>query len=376
MNDPNSRLQLSESRCDVCVIGGGVVGLSVAYHLLKNDYSVVLLEKGDIVGCEASSGNGGTTLPFNQLLNEPSMYDYVSDGIKAHWRLVNSGLKYDYRKIGCLFPFYEEKERLDLEKRLTELEGREKHVSLTKEEIREIEPDFRIDIRGGILFPDCAHGESYKLCATLESACEEAGLVVRTSCEAKSFMKGERRILSAISNQSEISADYFIITTGAWSSQISDAVGFGIPTIPILGHMLTWRPERKMMSNAIWTGRGVLLPGDGNDVRMGGGMDYSGFDKTPRERTIQILSSSALRAIPSLEGLPHKIWTGLRPGTPDGLPIVGKSDLYKNLIVATGHYHEGFTLGPITGEIVSELIQRGYSDKAYLKMYEPGRFNC
>jgi len=367
---------MPQNRCDVCVIGGGIIGLSIAYHLLKNNYSVVLLDKAKTLGSEASSANGGTTLPFNQLLNEPFLYDFVRDGIQAHWRLVNAGLKYDYRKIGCLFPFYEEKERLDLEGRLAAVDGREEHVSLTKENVREIEPAFRTDTSGGILFPDCTHGESYKLCKALESAAGEAGLIVMTSSEAMTFAKVRKRILSAVTKKSETVADYFVVATGAWSSQISEALGIGIPTIPILGHMITWKPQRKLMTNAIWTGRGVLLPGDGDDVRIGGGMDFAGFEKTPKERTIQILSSSAARAIPSLEGLPQSVWTGLRPGTPDALPIIGQADPYENLIVATGHYHEGFTLGPVSGEIVCELIKQGHSKRPYLKMYEPGRFNC
>ncbi len=105
-------------------------------------------------------------------------------------------------------------------------------------------------------------------------------------------------------------------------------------------------------------------------------MDYTGYNKSPRERTIEILSSSALKAIPSLEHFRPTTWTGLRPGTPDAQPIIGRADRYENLILATGHYHEGFSLGPVTGEIVNELITQGHSERRYLKMYDPGRFNC
>ncbi len=233
-----------QTRCDVCIIGGGLVGLSVAYHLSKNNYKAIILEKADRLGSEASSYNGGTTLPFNQLLNEPFLYDFVREGITAHWRLVNSGLKYGFRNIGCLYPFYEEKERVDFERRLDAIDDKEDYVFLTKEKIRASEPEFRQDIIGGVLFPNCTHGESFKLCSELEIASKKLGLGVMASCELKSFKRGSNRILSAITNRIEIEADYFVIANGAWSSQTSDALSFGIPTIPILGHMITWKPEQ------------------------------------------------------------------------------------------------------------------------------------
>jgi len=302
---------LSRARYDVCIVGGGIVGLSAAYYLLKNDYKVVLLEKANRLGSEASSSNGGTTLPFNQMLNEPFLYELVRDGMQAHWGLVDSGLKYDFRKIGCLYPFYKEEERLDMERRLEAIQGNEKYISLSKDQVGEAEPEFRKDVVGGMLFPDCTHGESYKFCKELEIANKSRGLVAMTSSEVTSFKKEPRRILSAVVDGSEIVADYFVLANGPWCNQFSDALGFGIPTIPILGHMITWTPDKKVMSNVIWTGRGVLLPGDGNEVRMGGGMDYTGYDKSPKDRTVDILSSSAVKAIPSFESINRSVCISL-----------------------------------------------------------------
>jgi FAD dependent oxidoreductase len=107
----------------------------------------------------------------------------------------------------------------------------------------------------------------------------------------------------------------------------------------------------------VWTGRGALFP-EREMICAGGDHNFTGFDKTPNPRTIDVLSSMAIRAIPRLASLTPTIWTGLRPATPDSLPIIGYSERLANTVVATGYFHEGFTTSAITGEIVAGLITK------------------
>jgi glycine oxidase len=144
----------------------------------------------------------------------------------------------------------------------------------------------------------------------------------------------------------------------------------------VKGHLVTWKTPKPLSSHLMLVRRGALLTIPDGSMRVGGGMDYTGYDKTPNERVVRLLTSTAIEAIPSLADYPTEVWTGLRPGTPDALPILGLSPLYSNLVVAAGHYHEGFTACAITGEIVAELLLEGRSDRPYLHMYRPGRFNC
>ncbi len=105
-------------------------------------------------------------------------------------------------------------------------------------------------------------------------------------------------------------------------------------------------------------------------------MDYTGYDKTPNERVVRILSDNCIQAVPALASLKSEVWTGLRPGTPDSLPIIGHASPYENLVIASGAYHEGFTISALTGEVVADLVTEGSSDLDYLSMYKPTRFNC
>ncbi len=363
-------------RYDVCVVGGGVVGLCVAYRLAKQKYKVTILERADLLATEASSDNGGATWPFNQMMSEPLMYRFILESMEAHKRLSDAGLKYEFRKIGCIFLLYSEDQRRSMEEKLSSLPSTEKYEFLTREEVSERELALTSEIAGGILFPNCSHGEAHKLCNELIREVKNDGVIIKTSTTVKGFNKDSGRIVGAVTTDGEFAADYFVLAAGPWSGAFSDDLGFGIPTIPIKGHIITWRTGAPMISHMIWTGRAAIFPGIGGLVQAGGGMDFTGFDKNPNERTEKLLSTSAIRAIPRLASFPKEVWTGLRPGTPDALPIIGYAEPYRNLIVATGHYHEGFTTAPITGEIVRDLVANGKSERDYLSTYRPGRFNC
>jgi glycine oxidase len=367
---------LSAERYDVCVVGGGVIGLCTAYQLSKKKYRVAILERADWMASEASSNNGGATWPFNQMISEPFMYRFILDSVEAHKRLGGAGLKYDFRKIGCIFLLYNDEQRRSMEEKLNAMPSTESYQFLTRDEVSEREPALTSDIEGAILFPNCSHGEAHKLCIELIREVKNAGVTIKTSTTVKGFSKDSGRILGAITTGGEYTAEHFVLAAGPWSGAFSDDLGFGIPTIPIKGHIISWKTEIPLISHMVWTGRAAIFPGSGTIVQAGGGMDFTGFDKTPSERTRRLLSASAIKAIPRLASLSNEVWTGLRPGTPDALPIIGYAESYGNLIVATGHYHEGFTTAPLTGEIVRDLIVKGTSDLPYLNMYRPGRFNC
>jgi glycine oxidase len=367
---------LSNEKYDVCVVGGGLIGLCSAYQLAKKNLRVVVVERGDKVALEASQNNGAVSWPFMQMLDEPFLYRFVLDGVEAHRRLANSGFKYDFRPIGAIHVFFSEGEMQNHEKRLKDLPSTEKYQVLAKKELQDLEPEYSDSIVGGFLFPNCAQGVAQKLDDELAKAIIARGGEIRTSTEVRSFEKDSGVLQTAKTNKGEIAARQFVMAAGPWCSSFSDDLGFGIPTIPVKGHLITWKTPKPLSSHLMLVRRGAVLTIPDGSMRVGGGMDYTGYDKTPNERVVRLLTSTAIEAIPSLANYPAEIWAGLRPGTPDALPILGFSPPYRNLVVAAGHYHEGFTTCAITGEIVAQLISEGVSDRPYLQMYRPGRFNC
>jgi glycine/D-amino acid oxidase-like deaminating enzyme len=312
------------------------------------------------------------------MLHEPHLYKMVRDGVEAHKRLCSSGLSYRYRMTPCNFTFFETGAMDGLIDRLETMPSTERFEILTRRELLESEPALTPAVVGGVRFPDCSLGEAGALCRELIREAVRAGVETRTSTEVVGFAKKDgKNIKTALSKTKggDITADKFVIAAGPWSGTLSDQLGIGIPTIPIKGHLLRWKTDPQFLSNMVWTGKGALFPETGM-ICAGGDHNFTGFDKTPNDRTIGILSSIAVRTIPRLAALIPTVWTGLRPATPDSLPIIGYSERLSNVVVATGHFHEGFTTSAITGEIVADLITKGSSDKVYLDKLKPDRFNC
>ncbi|MCS4539773.1 MAG: FAD-binding oxidoreductase, partial [Thaumarchaeota archaeon] len=110
---------MPQERYDVCVVGGGVVGLCVAYQLAKKKYRVAILERADWLATEASSDNGGATWPSSQMMSEPLMYRLILESMEAHRRLSDAGLNYEFRRIGCIFLLYSEEQRRSMEEKLS-----------------------------------------------------------------------------------------------------------------------------------------------------------------------------------------------------------------------------------------------------------------
>ncbi len=335
----------------------------------------MLLERADRPATEASANNGALTWPYLQMLGEQYMYRLVRDGIEAHRRLSEEGLNYDFRKIGAIQVYYDDRELQNFVRQLETLPSTERYESLSSEGLHGLEPEISRAAVGGVLFPDCSQGTPDKLCRELVARLRQKGATILASTEVRGFDKGPNKVRSAITGRGEVKANHFVIATGPWSNEFSDNLGFGIPTIPIKGHIVKWKTERPLLSHLVMGPRGSIFPvADG--IKAGGGMDYTGYDKTPNERVVRILSDNCIQAFPALASLKSEVWTGLRPGTPDSLPIIGHASPYENLVIASGAYHEGFTISALTGEVVADLVTEGSSDLDYLSMYKPTRFNC
>ncbi len=367
---------MSQERYDVCIVGGGIIGLSIANQLAKRNRKVVVVEKAGWPATEASADNAAITWPFAQMLYERYIYGIIRDGIEAHKRLSSSGMRYNFGPIPCIWVFFHDAQMNDLLRQLENMPSTERFEVMTKQEVLDAEPTLSPELIGGIKFPDCTRGEANMFCGELIRETTSAGVTIKTSAEVTGFVKDGRKVKTAITRAGEITADEYVISAGPWSSGLSDALGIGVPTMPIKGHIISWRSDPPFLSNLIWTNDGVCFPGM-KVVSAGGGMDFTGYDKTPCQRTIDILASNALKIVPGLEYLnAPSVWTGLRPGSPDSMPLIGYSKRLDNVVIATGHYHEGFSMSAITGELVAEMMTKAMPDKSYLKMYDPDRFNC
>jgi D-amino-acid dehydrogenase len=394
----------------VVIIGGGIIGLSCAYYLQKRGFEITIIDKGDITqGC--SFGNAGYVSPSHFTpLASPGI---IAQGLR--WMLSSSSPFYikprlnpDLVKWGLNFWKSANKETvekniphlnnlLQLSRRLTseiknELgnhflmeekgcfmlyknaasEEHEKHLAekaaqfgietkiLSAEQIQQMEPHVTVDIRGGVLYPIDAHLHPGKLMQTLLQHMVQHGVVLMKNTSVTGYEKTQKKVTAVLTDKGKISCDELVIAAGSWLPVLGRQLGLRILLQPGKGYSMTFTDvERNLQYPAILVDDRVAMTPLGNDLRMGGTMEISGINENVLIKRAQAIFNAAKKYYPDLPlQFPEvdKIWSGLRPLTPDGLPYIGRHRIYHNLIIAGGHAMLGLSLAAGTGKVVEELV--------------------
>ena len=393
------------------IIGGGIIGLCSAYYLQKEGVKVTVIERGDITdGC--SFGNMGYMSPshfvplaspgiiaegFKYMLSSSSPF-YIKprldmDFVKWAWhfyrnstaenvkrsaphlnnilqlsrQLINDmrnelGDHFDMETKGC-FMMCKGKDALDHEFHLADDAEKLGLVveRLNAAEVQAMEPEVELDIAGAVLFKDDCHFNPGKLMTFLKANLEKKGVAFVLNTSVTGFDKSAGKVSSVITSQGRFEGDNFVIATGSWIPEVSKMLGIKLLLQPGKGYSYTYdHVEKNIRYPAILVdGRCAITPW-GHQLRIGGTMELSGINNKVLVKRMQGIYDSAKAFYPGLKiDLPpaDKIWNGLRPVTPDGLPYIAKTAEYNNVIVAGGHAMLGISQGTGTGLIVSQLIE-------------------
>jgi D-amino-acid dehydrogenase len=397
------------TKSDILIIGGGPVGLSCAYYLLKSGRKVTLLDAKEI-GKGSGSGNAGHIVPSHIIpLAAPGV---VTSALK--WMLDPAhspfGMKvsFDPKYISWLIQFvaacseanvqraipplkslgqlsadnfaqiineekfechYQETGFLNLyrnEKAFHdgEHEARfmEKHGIPVKvygrSKVHEVEPAVRDDVIGGVHFTGDAHLNPAVFLQLLGERIRAMGAQVFENTPVTGFESADEKIKSVKTGIGEFEAEQVILAAGAWTPLVARGLRLNIPIQPARGYSLTASAIKQMPRHAIILGdRRVAVSPFGDLLRVTGRLEVGEYSTTPNPHWIQRLENFAREYIHLDEKLDIKeTWAGLRPTTPDGVPIIGRSPKHSNLILATGHAMLGLSLGPGTGQVVAELV--------------------
>lgn len=397
---------------DVTIIGGGVIGLSSAYYLNKAGINVTVIDSGDISN-NCSFGNMGYISPshftplaspgiisqgLKWMLSPSSPFyikprlntDLIEWGIKF-WKSSNAatvekntphlhnllqlsrkliedirtdiGDNFDMETIGCLMMCKEQK-TLDHEFHMAdEAEMLGLKVSrLLKNEVQQLEPDVELNVAGAVLFKDDCHFQPGKMMTALKKYLETKGVHFILNSTVTGFEKTGNAITAVITDKEKLSCNQIVLAAGSWLPVVAKKLGIKLLLQPGKGYSYTYpHVEKNIKYPAILVdGRCAVTPW-GNALRIGGTMELSGINNKILVKRMEGIYNSAKDFYPGLKiDFPpaDKIWSGLRPVTPDGLPYIGKHSAYENLVIAGGHAMLGITLGSGTGKIVSEILQR------------------
>jgi D-amino-acid dehydrogenase len=397
---------------DVVIIGGGIIGLTCAYYLKKAGRQVCVIEQ-DKIGSGASHGNCGLIYTSNPSpLCAPGTVKheikrffkrtsplYVKPGFdlgRFRWLLSFAGkcnaahfdhalrarqeilhhsqtlydalfekeqLDGDLEKKGILLVYKSKTEWQDYAKTNVHLEPYGLGAKpIVGDALFELEPALGTDLYGAWYHPADSHMRPDRFLTELKDLLVHRGVFMEEDCRLDRFELDRGRISGLITTIGKFSADSYVLAAGAWSPQITRQLGLKIPVQPGKGYSLTMdtpavEPPNCPKIPCYLHERGVVATTWKSGFRLGGTMEFSGFNTTVRRERIQNLKTAAREYLkaPPAEAVGEE-WIGLRPMTFDDLPIIGRAPRHRNLILATGHGMMGITMAPGTGRLVAEII--------------------
>jgi glycine oxidase len=350
----------------VAVAGGGAIGLAVAWRAAGRGLHVIVLER-DEPGSGASSVAAGMLAPVTEAsLNERPLLELGLESVAAYPAFVDelrhaSGIDPGYLECGSLLVARDADEAEALERELEVRQSLGLEVRrLRPSEARRREPALAPTIRLGLEVAGDHAIDPRRLTAALAEACRRAGVELRTGAEVSAIELGSDRVAGVrLAGGELVSAGQVVVAAGAWSAAIGGLPdGARVAVRPVKGQILRLRDPAGpgLLNGVLRMADGYIVPrGDGRYV-LGATMEERGFDTTVTAGAVFELLREATELVPGFSELVlDELSAGLRPATPDNLPVLGPGAV-PGLHWAAGHHRNGILLTPVTAEIVSGAL--------------------
>ena len=364
---------------DVVIIGGGIVGCACAYELAKAGARVTLLEYGK-TGMQATNAAAGMLAPIIESQGAGPMRDAGIAALHAYPALVAEleaacGFDIELRLDGILKVAFEDDGIDELRRRFL----RQRAASLEVEWLdaavcRELEPRISDRVAGGVFSASEGSVSNQLLALALERAAIAHGAEIRQRTPVTGFATRSGKVTAVRAGEATFAGDTIVIAAGARSGQIAAllprprAQGGArggrranlLPVRPIRGQMIALGGMSTPIRHVVWGPDGYLVPRANGIVFAGATVEDVGFRRRTTAAGIRAMRMMALGLVPQLAAAKVLFdWAGLRPNSPDDLPIIGPLPAHPNIIAASGHYRNGILLGPLTGAWVARGITTG-----------------
>lgn len=351
---------------DVAVLGGGVIGLSVARELAAAGLRVAVLDQGPI-GQEASWAGAGILPPANRATADHPYDQLRGLSMELHPRWAaelreETGIDTGFTRCGGLYLARSPGEAASLRGMVLAWEDEEieverwdaERLALAEPKLAEMLPELRFCcwLPGEWQLRNPWHLRALAL------SCRQRGVDLLPDHAVRDWVWRDDRLERVITSQGEFSADQFCVCAGAWTQQILARLRL-VPTaiLPIRGQMLLYRLERPWFRCVLNEGSRYVVPRADGHLLVGSTEEEAGFHKVTTEEGLADLCRFAASLLPPLaDRTPVQSWAGLRPGTLDGLPYLGRIGGTRNGFVAAGHYRSGLYLSPATAVVMRQLM--------------------
>ena len=410
---------------EVIIVGGGIIGLATAYYLNLEGHDVSVIDQ-DKIKSGASHINSGYLTPshiiplaapgmiskgFRWMFNNSSPFyikprfdlDLVNWGMKFIKSCTSEHVQKSMKSIldinllskklfiemqqSDTFDFHLESKGLLMAYKTSLAEREEAKAAswakdlgiivkqLSKEEILKIQPKVPMEVAGAFMYESDAHTTPELFMNNLKNHLMSRGVKFFLDTVVSSFQKKEKKIEALNTNKGIFKADEFVIATGAWTEGILKELGIKLSIQAGKGYSFDVKDIAGLSIPAILSEAKVAVTPMSGYTRFGGTMEISGINSKINSRRVLSIVNAAKEYYPGIE-IPltsvDKARSGLRPLSTDGLPFIGRHSSFKNLILASGHAMMGWSLGPATGKLITELVS-GYDPSLDLKPYSPER---
>ena len=346
---------------DAAIAGGGVIGGAIALELARAGLRVAVFDRQQ-AGQEASWASAGILSPAPENPGMVAMVPLGKASLALYPEFVGwveeiSGKSTGFRPKGTLEALFSHDTKAEELSTIIALHHGLglKAEPLRAEDARELEPALSEEVEAAVFRPEEGSVDNRTLMAAILKAAERSGAEIFSGDGAKAIWRDGDRCAGLVLQNEKVEAKWTIIAAGCFSATIEGIAPY-VPVRPAKGQMAALRADDLKMERVLWSETIYLVPRNDGRILAGATLEYAGFDKRTTAGGIEKILSAAIDLAPGLANARlEETWAGLRPDSPDHLPILGPTDV-DGLLIATGHFRSGILLAPITARLVREWI--------------------
>jgi glycine oxidase len=363
---------------DCLVVGGGIIGLSLAYELSRRGMSVTLVEQGEWGG-QASSAAAGMLAPLKEFSAPGPMVELGMDSLRLYPQWAQELEEHTAGDVqlsleGLVTVAMDEAESEQLRaKYLWQKEaGYDVHWMGCKE-LLEVEPLLTDRVQAGIYSPGEGHINNRLLLRSLVTACKIQGVALLSVCVVKGIAVKAGRVIGVETTSGPIRADHTIVASGAWAGIMLEMLDLAIPVRPVRGQIAAVSSVGIPLRTVIFGTSGYITPKKDGKIVIGATEDESGFQREVTLAGLASVLNGVMPYVPALHAAAFlEAWGGLRPATADGKPLLGPVPGWEGLSLAGGHFRNGILLSPVTAIRMADYLESGQT--VGLEPLLPSRF--
>lgn len=350
---------------DFLIIGGGVIGLSLAWELAGRGKSVCVVDRDEPARGTSWVGAGIFPPPRTKASHDPmEVLRTASHQLHRRWSEQlrhETGIDNELRRTGGIYFARRNGEAAAL--RVEMLQAVEEGVEaqpLSATELAAREPALTAlpeRWKAAYWLPDEYQLRSPRHLQALQAACRGRGVDIRANSGVKALSVVDNKVQAARVGSDSLSANQYVLCCGPWSAKLLEPFDICLPVEPWRGQLILWKTEKPLVSSVINEGLRYFVPRQDGNMLTGATVEDVGFDCQTTNEAIEELVEYTLDLLPQLKRENYvQAWAGLRPKTPDGSPFMGRVPGFENLSVSAGHFRSGLHLSPVAAQLMADLL--------------------